>query len=704
MTRLPVPWRLILAVAVGYAVGSITSFVLFESSSTGAVLFLPAGVTLSALVLSDGRRWPWILATAALVEVAIDRTQGIGPLAAWGFALANTAEPLVGAILLRRFAPHPDLSRRRDLGAFLLCGVLAGPLVGGLIGSLTIQWSQGPAVLDRLLPFWAGDGLGAMTVGGAVLTWQLDRDRPGAAGPARRAALLLATAGVTVAVFWPVVLPLAYLTIPWLFWLALRYGVALVTEAGLVVAVTANVMTVVGRGPWAPLSDTPRVEAALLQLFIAVAVLGAWLLAVEIAERERARSASRRETAARRRVEALQEVTAGLATAATTDAIAAVLVRSGIGLLADSGAVGVIDRKSDRLRVWTTAGHGVADLPLDAPSPLATAVRRGVAVEARSPAALAVPARAAGTTFGALEFRFTDKHAIDEDVTAMSRTLADLMAPALHRARLYEEEREAAHQLQQSLLPVVPDELPGAEFAGCYRPADQHHDIGGDWYEAFLLPGGRIGFAVGDVVGHDLRAAAAMGQLHAALSALAAAPHDGPATVLDALDRASSTIPGAGLTTIGYGEYDPATCRLRYACAGHPPPLLVTDHHARFLTGGRSRPLGAADEPRPEATVDVPPGSMLLWYSDGLVERRDADLDTGLSRLTSIASRLDGAHPRTWCDAVMRDLTGGQRLHDDVVLICLRLQPCDPRRRRPAAPALDGEAGGVRQGGGLVRG
>jgi serine phosphatase RsbU (regulator of sigma subunit)/integral membrane sensor domain MASE1 len=678
MTRLSVPWRLVLVVAAGYAIGSITSFVLFESSSTGAVLFLPAGVTFSALVLSDRRRWPWILATAALVEVAIDRTQGIGPVAAWGFALANTAEPLVGATLFRRFTPEPDLSRRRDLGGFLLCGVLAGPFVGAVIGSLTIRLSQGPAVLDGLLPFWAGDGLGVLVVAGAVLTWRLDRGRPGAPGLARRGLLLVLTAGVTVAVFWPVDVPLAYLTIPWLFWLAVRHGVPVVTEAGLVVAVTANVMTVVGRGPWAPLHDSPQMEAAVLQLFIAVAVLGAWLLAVEIAERERARSVSRQEAAARRRVEALQEVTAGLATSATTDAVAEVLVCSGIGLLADSGAVGVVDRDGARLRVWTTAGPGAADLSLDDPSPLATAARRHVPVRGWSPAALAVPARVAGTTFGALEFRFADEDAIDGDVHAMSRTLAELMAPALHRARLYDEEREAAHQLQQSFLPVVPDELPGAQFAGCYRPADQHHDIGGDWYDAFPLPGGRVGFAVGDVVGHDLRAAAAMGRLHSALSALAAAPHDGPAAVLDALDRASSTIPGAGLTTIGYGEYDPATCRLRYACAGHPPPLLVTDHHAEFLTGGRSRPLAAAPGPRPEATVHVPPGSMLLWYSDGLVECRDADLDTGLDRLVSVAGRLDGAHPQIWCDAVMEQLTDGQRLHDDVVLICLRLQPSRP--------------------------
>ena len=689
MTRLPVPWRLILAVAAGYAAGSLASFALFAGPGPGAVLFLPAGVTFSALVLSERRRWPWVLVTAAVVEVAIDRSQGIGPVAVWGFVLANTAEPLVGASLLRRFAPRPDLRRRRDLGAFLLCGVLAGPLVGATIGSLTSSAAQGLVVLDAFPPFWAGDGLGVLTVGGAVLTWRLDRGRPGAPGAAGRAVLLLMTGGVTALAFWPVTVPLAYMTLPWLFWLAVRYGVSVVTEAGLVVAVTANIMTVAGHGPWAVLSATPRMEAAVLQLFIAVAVLSAWLLAVEIAERERARSVSLQEAAARRRVEALQQVTAGLATAATTDAIAEVLVRSGICLLADSGAVGVIAPDGARLHVRATYGP-VADLPLEDPSALASAARRHTPVRAWSPSALAVPARTAGRTFGALEFRFTDEESIDQDVAAMARTLAELMASALHRARLYEEERDAAHQLQQAFLPVVPDVLPGARFAGRYRPADEDHDVGGDWYDAFPLAGDRFGFAVGDVVGHDLRAAAAMGRLHTALRVLAVELDAGPAAVLEALDRASSDIPGAAMATIGYGEYDPSTRRLCYACAGHPPPLLVTDHRAHFLAGGRSRPVATDSRPRPEASVAVPPGSMLVWYSDGLLERRDDDLDTGLERLVSVTSRLDGTDPQAWRDAVMHEMTAGQRLLDDVVLVCLWLQPSPPTT--PSTSAAPGRA------------
>jgi serine phosphatase RsbU (regulator of sigma subunit) len=396
-------------------------------------------------------------------------------------------------------------------------------------------------------------------------------------------------------------------------------------------------------------------------------------------------------------VEALQEVTAGLATAVTSEAIAGVLVHSGIGLLADHGAVGLLSADGTQLRIWRagSAGSGgpAADVPLEAPSLLAAAVRTGLPVTAQTAAqlrdhhpgglatmlrpdtssALAVPARIGRAPVGGLAFGFTAEGAVDADISAVAQTLAELMAQALHRARLYEEEHEAAHQLQQAFLPVVPDRLPGVRVAGCYRPADEHHDVGGDWYDAFPLPGGRVGFVVGDVVGHDLRAAAAMGRLHAALRVAAASPHEGPAEVLEAVDQACLGIPGAPLATIGYGEFDPATCRLRYACAGHPPPLLVVGGRSEYLAGGRSRPLAVDGEPRSEAVLDVPAGAMLVWYSDGLVERRDRDMDHGLERLADVATGLHSPEPGYWCDVVLQELTGGQRLHDDVVLLCLRL-------------------------------
>jgi serine phosphatase RsbU (regulator of sigma subunit)/integral membrane sensor domain MASE1 len=692
-----VPWRVLALVALGYATGSLTAFLLFEASETGPALFASAGVTLAALVLSPARHWPWILLTVALTETAIDLAQGIPLPQVAGFVLANTAEPLVGALLLRRFAPRTDVGRRRDLGAFLACGAVAGPFVGALVGATTVALATDGDWLGAFLTWWAGDGLGAMTVGGAILAWAAGRPAPGRV--LRLSLVVLMTVAVTVAAFWPTAVPTGYLTIPVLIWIAVRFGTEAVPAAGVAFALTANAMTVAGRGPWAGLESEPRLEIAVLQLFVAVAVLSAWLLAVEIAEREQATDVSRRERTARRRVEALQEVTAGLATAATSGAIADVVVRHGIDLVADHGAVGVLD-ESGRLRVWTTAHlpgqaeQSHAEMPVEGDSLLAEALRTGAPVQAQTPAelagrfplglitslqpetrsALAVPARVGGRTVGGLAFSFAAERAVDDEVMAVAQTLAQLMASALHRARLYEDEHEAAHQLQQAFLPIVPARLPGADIAGCYRPADQQHDIGGDWYDAFPLPDGRVGFVVGDVVGHDLRAAAAMGRLHSALRVVAAVTHSGPAEVLEALDQACLAIPGAPFATIGYGEYDPVSGRLRYACAGHPPPLLVTAGGNEYLDGGRSMPLAVSEGPRSEAEVVVPPGALLVWYSDGLVERRDADLDAGLDRLSEVAAGITGTDPHVWCDAVLDQLVGGQRLADDVVLLCLRFE------------------------------
>jgi serine phosphatase RsbU (regulator of sigma subunit)/integral membrane sensor domain MASE1 len=694
------PVALVAAVAFGYAAGSLVSFLLFGAGSLGAVLFPPAGVTLAALLLTPGRQWPLVLVTAAAVEAVLDLANGLPLVSVPGFMLANTAEPLVGALIVRRSGSGFELRRSRDLGRFFIGGVVLGPLVGGLVGATTIALALHHSWLDAFLPFWAGDALGALAVGGTVLTW-VAAGRVPRPVMLRRAGFLLLTVAVTVVAFWPIRVPLAYLPIPLLFLFAVRYGAPLVTAAGLALTLTANVVTGEGRGPWAGLMG--GLEIATLQLFLAVTIGGAWLLAVESGERQRATSRSTHEAAARRQVEALQAVTAGLANAATSEDIAEVVVRRGIGMLAAKGAVGVVTPDGAALRAWTTESPGRSrQIDLGSTEPLAVAARTGAPVAVRTAdelagtrlvpgaaSALAVPARIGDVTVGALVVGFADEDAVGSDAVALAGTLAELMVQALLRARLYEDEREAAHQLQRAFLPVVPERLADVPIGGCYRPADQQHEIGGDWYDAFALPDGRIGFAVGDVVGHDLPAAAAMGRLHAALRVIAAAPHEGPRQVLEALDRACAHIPGAPLATIGYGEYDPASGALRYACAGHPPPLLVVDGRPEFLLQGRSRPLAAMDGPRPEAAVVAPPGAMLLWYSDGLVERRDSDLDTGLQRLAEVAATVEGSSPQEWCDTVLGRLTGERTVADDVVLICLRLE------RTPTAPSTGIDDGDV---------
>jgi serine phosphatase RsbU (regulator of sigma subunit) len=279
-----------------------------------------------------------------------------------------------------------------------------------------------------------------------------------------------------------------------------------------------------------------------------------------------------------------------------------------------------------------------------------------------------------------LAFGFTRENAVTDEMVAYAQTLADLAGSAIGRASRYEREHDAAHQLQQSLLPVIDPDLPGVRASTLYRPADLLHDVGGDWFDVFALPGGRVGFAVGDVVGHDLRAATAMGKLQSAVRYLAHLA-TGPADLLTRLDQASAHIPDTAMTTVGYGVYDPATGDLRYACAGHPPPLLADDTGVHFLWEGRSTPLGVTVDgspERPEGRHHVDAGATLVWYSDGLIERRADDLHVGLDRLAAaVADLAPDAHP-DWCEQMMTTLTAGDVLQDDAVILCLRLLA--PRR------------------------
>lgn len=724
-----VPVWIALAVALGYALGSACSWLLFHASAAGAVFFPPAGVTLGALVLTARRHWVWVLAAAGVVEFGVDTWQGLSPLATLGFVLTNVVEPLVGATLLRRYVPdRVDLTRRRDATAFLGCAVGVGPLAGAVIGATTSAVVMNGSWWSALGKFWAGDGLAVLTLGAAVVGLGVLRDGVSPRRLARSAAVLPATAALTVIGFWPRQVPLVYLPVPLLLVAGFRGRVAAVGAAGFVMAFAANLQSAAGHGPWAALAGQPRLEAVTLQIYLAFVVLGAGVLAIAVAERDRAQAESRRETAARRRYQALQDVTAGLAGAATSDQMVRVLVDRGVGLIADHGSVALLDRTGGHLRSWTTRNVPltVADrftivrLGRVGTEPAVDAVRTGRTVTLSSldelltryprgapihsdlgtRSLLVIPVRVGERHLGALTFGFRRDGAITTEVASVAQTLAELAGQALERAKLYEAEHEAAHQLQRSLLPQIATDLPGVTAAVCYRPAERGHDVGGDWYDVFELPGNRVGIAVGDVVGHGLPAAIAMSRLQQSLRSVGMTGAS-PAEVLEGLDAASPGIDGADFATVGYAEYSPVDRRLVYACAGHPPPLLVVDGTARYLDGGRSQPLRVSTRPRGQEQVTAPPGAMLVWYSDGLIERRRQVIDTGLDRLARIAGGLTGTDPRTWCTELLAAMTTGQTIDDDIVVACLYLGESPPAgggsavlRRTVLAP---GDLVGTRQ-------
>jgi serine phosphatase RsbU (regulator of sigma subunit) len=419
------------------------------------------------------------------------------------------------------------------------------------------------------------------------------------------------------------------------------------------------------------------------------------------AARDRAEEVSRQERAARLRLQALQEVTVGLATAVTSEQIAGVLTRQGMSLVADHGVVSLLAPDGSHLLTQATSDFPVsvaqayARVPIvrAGETPVGQAALHGKLIMMASAeeiaahwplvapsraltgtsSLLAVPVRAAGRTIGALGFGFRAAGPVSAEIVRVAETLAELTGQALSRARLYEDEHAVAHQLQQALLPKVPAELPGAGIGVCYRPADHRRDVGGDWYDVFELPAGRIGFGVGDVVGHDLVAAVAMGRLQQLLRYVATGGAR-PAEVLQALDEACPAVTGTEYATLGYAEYDPAESVITYACAGHPPPLLVADGHAIYLNEGRSAPLGFKDGPRPEAQLAAPYGAMLIWYSDGLIERRGEAADLSLGQLAALAAALTGTNAQHWCESLLAGMTDGQFVSDDVAVACLHLR------------------------------
>jgi PAS domain S-box-containing protein len=318
------------------------------------------------------------------------------------------------------------------------------------------------------------------------------------------------------------------------------------------------------------------------------------------------------------------------------------------------------------------------------------------AFEALAPrTAVALPLQARGRTVGALSvYRTVDRLPADADDIATLREVADRVALALDNSRLYEQQRRLAEGLQRSLL-TAPPEPDHAEIVVRYRPAMLAAEVGGDWYDAFLQPSGSTVVVIGDVVGHDTEAAAAMGQLRGMLRGIAYRDGAGPAAVLTELDAA---IQGLGMHTMATAaiarleqtdeEKAAGTTRVRWSNAGHPPPLLI-HHDGRIeeLFTDRAELMLGVDPvtSRSETVVTVRRGSTLFLYTDGLVEGRDLPLDDGIARLGVVLAELRDRPLGALCDEVIQRLRP-EGLQDDVALVAVRLHPEDQPRPPEAGP------------------
>ncbi|MDQ0982950.1 SpoIIE family protein phosphatase [Streptomyces sp. V2I9] len=257
----------------------------------------------------------------------------------------------------------------------------------------------------------------------------------------------------------------------------------------------------------------------------------------------------------------------------------------------------------------------------------------------------------------------------DEDELLLS-LLAGRLTQGLARARRIDQQRETAIALQRAIL--GPSNLPDG-FAVRYEPAGRPLEVGGDWYDTFALPDGRIGIVVGDCVGRGLEAAAVMGQLRSACRALLIQDL-GPARALMALDSFAATVPGAMCTTVFCGVLDPSTGELRYSSAGHPPGILRgADGSSLLLEGGRALPLAVRPgRTRPEAAAVIPGRSVLLLCTDGLVERRGLSLTDGFDQADLVLRQGMHLPPDQLADHLMSRLAPAGGYTDDVALMLYR--------------------------------
>ncbi|WP_233488846.1 SpoIIE family protein phosphatase [Blastococcus sp. TF02-9] len=317
-------------------------------------------------------------------------------------------------------------------------------------------------------------------------------------------------------------------------------------------------------------------------------------------------------------------------------------------------------------------------------------------IEQLAPESVAVlPLRGRGRTGGLLTlFNGPARGAVSAEDLDTAADIAGRAGLALDNARLYREQRSLAEGLQRSLLTAPPQPDHG-QIVVRYVPAAQAAQVGGDWYDAFLQPGGATVLAIGDVIGHDTQAAAAMGQIRTIVRSIGALDDQHPAAILRQADEVMERLMVGTAATVALARLEQTPdelargiTRLRYSNAGHPPPFVINpDGTVHPLIGARADLLLGVrpDSARHESEVVLDRDAVVLLYTDGLVERRDQDLDQGTQRLQDTLEDLAGRDLDELCDELLARMLPAEP-DDDVALIAIRLFRQDRPRPAQAGP------------------
>jgi serine phosphatase RsbU (regulator of sigma subunit)/anti-sigma regulatory factor (Ser/Thr protein kinase) len=303
---------------------------------------------------------------------------------------------------------------------------------------------------------------------------------------------------------------------------------------------------------------------------------------------------------------------------------------------------------------------------------------------------------AAGTVTGVIQVGVPEPDRFTEDDLLLLRLAADRVGLAIDHVRVYEREHRIAETLQRSLLPDRLPSLPGLEVAARYLAAASESEVGGDWYDVIAIDSSRVGLVMGDVAGKGLAAASMVGRLRSAMRAYVLEGHDAR-TVVDRLNQLVwSELEDSQMATLVYMVVDQGEETISWVNAGHLPPLVIEeDGSARLLEGPSSVPLGVMPYAQYESgSMELAPGSTMVLYTDGLVERPGEVLDDGLERLVQAAGDPGGGTERL-CDELLARLVPGGAASDDVAILALHC-PAIADRFSLTLPAVPGELASMR--------
>jgi serine phosphatase RsbU (regulator of sigma subunit) len=411
----------------------------------------------------------------------------------------------------------------------------------------------------------------------------------------------------------------------------------------------------------------------------------------------RARSAAEQVA---RRLRELQLLTTELALANDPAVVADLVCGAGVRALdADAATIGVFDGHRtitviatsglppERAARWSTVDLDEYTLARDVLTTLEPVVLTSFAdrdsrypelTRAGSPfeSWVTLPLITHGATLGLVSFGWKPSRSFGPDDLDFMGAIASHAAIALDRSQLLAATQQVAATMQRALLPKIVDHIDGWDLASCYRPAVEGTQVGGDWYDAFPIPGTGIGLVLGDVTGKGIHAATVMGSVRSATRAFAITDPR-PRTVLARLDAYFSAFKPGEFVTCWYAVLDPATGHLTYASAGQLPPLVTGPAGARWCDQATTAPLGVGQgTTRVEADDTIARGEVVLLYSDGLIERRDRDLHHCMADLAQAAGPLlDATDLQAAVDALVHRLDHPSRTVDDIAVLALRREP-----------------------------